>query len=732
MEQLRLRELAPRLPPTTFEHHDFDRHERNFDIPSYHHANFVEDEHSDLVALTGKHGAASQYTSSYAGAKSMESLRRPGVDPALHVFWRGLPHYLLTWELLGIALSVCFLTLGGCVVALRGKEESLWSIRVIRATQIAPSIWPIIFSGVLGNAVRSFADWRIERGVTIMDLEQLLGSLTMAGSIITIFRWSLLRTASVVFIFLWAFNPLGSQASFRLAYLHSAAGFRQGVITFVNPDVTKAPRQIMFDTTLGTNRAQPTVQALYATAIYDIMSRTQNVDNTTTEYASLISALGGQEAAGAQAAMDIWGNLRIPNLEYLGNYDSKHAHEWHVVPWKESIQTYTSLIGDMFSGVERGSNGITTFNLSSSYQSFNCSPWNFVHGNASQWFIDNVNITSSVAYNPRNRSISNIYIFLATPPINSTCKTPEYRPPLFFGTTVNRYAANGSATTSMLATTQCSLSTSYVDSQAECITKAFGKANCGVRKIRKQRDPPTPPGSSLLDGCLYFSNGTRKEMWGAWQVGLNDAFMHLLNLAQTGSGAPGIVEKYLHDPLTAFGQVTKGFNEIDKTDVKVIERRLSLLYNTLWKASWMHPAAISGNLSLIRGMNLYDRDLFLNSTSRTAFPLPSVYAINAPWMVLYFASVGVMFSAAVFSLIMHAQCRAPTILGFASSLIRDSSYFCDPAYHMNSTEDGAQKSKRLGATMVRVADVRADDDIGKVAFAPAGLGRRVGVKRWYE
>jgi hypothetical protein len=53
-------------------------------------------------------------------------------------------------------------------VALIGKEESAWSLRVIRATQIAPSIWPIAFSGVLVNAVRSFADWRIERGILLM------------------------------------------------------------------------------------------------------------------------------------------------------------------------------------------------------------------------------------------------------------------------------------------------------------------------------------------------------------------------------------------------------------------------------------------------------------------------------------------------------------------------------------------------------------------------------------
>jgi hypothetical protein len=181
--------------------------------------------------------------------------------------------------------------------------------------------------------------------------------------------------------------------------------------------------------------------------------------------------------------------------------------------------------------------------------------------------------------------------------------------------------------------------------------------------------------------------------------------MHLLNLAQTGSGSPGVVGHHLHDPTTAFSGLAKDYGYIDSIDVKVVERRISLLYNTLWRASWMYRAASSGNISLLKPE--YDnRSFFVNSTSLTTYPLPSVYAINVPWMVLYFASVSIMFAAAVSSLILHAQCRAPTILGFASTLLKDSKYFDDPMYHMTSTEDSSQKSKRLGSLRIMVADVR--------------------------
>jgi hypothetical protein len=60
------------------------------------------------------------------------------------------------------------IVLGACVVNLEGEIQSGWGTRVIQATRIAPSLWPILFSGVVGNAIRAFADWRLEYGVSLM------------------------------------------------------------------------------------------------------------------------------------------------------------------------------------------------------------------------------------------------------------------------------------------------------------------------------------------------------------------------------------------------------------------------------------------------------------------------------------------------------------------------------------------------------------------------------------
>jgi hypothetical protein len=104
----------------------------------------------------------------YHSYESVDTINKSASSHDTRVLWQGLSAWALTWELLGIVISVLFLVLGTCVAHLKGQTESEWSKHVIQATRIAPSIWPILFSGVLGNAVRRFANWRAERGIRLL------------------------------------------------------------------------------------------------------------------------------------------------------------------------------------------------------------------------------------------------------------------------------------------------------------------------------------------------------------------------------------------------------------------------------------------------------------------------------------------------------------------------------------------------------------------------------------
>ena len=193
----------------------------------------------------------------------------------------------------------------------------------------------------------------------------------MAGSVIAVFTWSIFQYSSLVLLVLWAFNPLGSQASFRGIYLTDTVGHGTGKISYYDPNITVQVALSNFAG--GSTRANPMIRGLYSAALYDVMSNIQYVDNDNTTFIETIMTLGGHQAAGVQAATDAWGNVRIPNIEYLDQYDPSHPHEWIQVPWRDQLQNYSSLVGDRFDGLDRSFTGNTTFSMTSSYQHLNVS-----------------------------------------------------------------------------------------------------------------------------------------------------------------------------------------------------------------------------------------------------------------------------------------------------------------------------------------------------------------------
>ncbi|KAJ4347502.1 hypothetical protein N0V95_005376 [Ascochyta clinopodiicola] len=517
-------------------------------------------------------------------------------DPASHVLWNGLPVYALSWEFLGIVISILFLILGAFVANLRGQNETEWSKRIIQATRIAPSIWPILFSAM--------------------------------------FTLSMLKPASLVLIVLWAFNPLGSQASFRGIYLKDVVGHETGKITHYNPSLSIQMNLTTWS--FGMQRTKPTTRALYSTLLYDIVPTIQYVDPRSASYQETMLKLGGPQSAAIQAAMDSWGNVRIPHLEYAAGYDPSNPHEWVSIPWTDAVQNYSSLMGARFEGVDRTITGNTTFNMTSSYQTLDVT----------------------------------------------------------------------------------------------CISKGSGtKLNCGVDAMRKMHTPPESEEYNLLEPWRV------REETG---VNLNpqvpnyflDGFMDLIDDNLGGTGTSSVVEWYLQDPSTAFGPAAYTrllLADLKDVEVKTVEKRLSLLYNTLWQLGWTFQTVNTGNWT--RDDTI---DNLSNVTSYTVKPLEPVYELDLPWLIVYFVSVGVMFLAAAISLVLHAKCTAPPILGYVSSLIRDSVFFGDSGIQGNSMEGGATKASRLGKMEVKIADVWSEETVGRVAFAPA-QGRGVVKKgRWYE
>lgn len=282
-----------------------------------------------------------------------------------------------------------------------------------------------------------------------------------------------------------------------------------------------------------------------------------------------------------------------------------------------------------------------------------------------------------------------------------------------------------------LSLTKCTPRTMYVDANVTCISRStLSKAICGVGTLRETPDPPAAPNMTVFDWSLFS-----KSKSGSFA----DTLIGGLSFGQASSDA----EYYISDPLTAFTAPRVGntawtdptrfeFADLGSLDIAIFERRFSLLCNTLWKSAWLKQSAMGGNIYSIDPQKGTLSDMVRNTTSIVTFPLPPTYETSMPWLVVYFIAVAVMLLAAIFSLVIRSLCGAPAILGYVSSLTRDSSYFKDFRMYKNSTEDEPARTKRLGRLKVMIADVGSGTDgVGKIAFAPVGVGERIRKRRSY-
>ena len=63
--------------------------------------------------------------------------------------------------------------------------------------------------------MKAIAAWKIEKGVGIATLEQLLGSRTIGSTFLTLVSLRLYNFLGLLLVVLWALSPLGGQATLR-------------------------------------------------------------------------------------------------------------------------------------------------------------------------------------------------------------------------------------------------------------------------------------------------------------------------------------------------------------------------------------------------------------------------------------------------------------------------------------------------------------------------------------
>ncbi len=95
------------------------------------------------------------------------------------------------------------------------STSSKWSI-MVDPIKISVTVWPIVFAAVTAQAFKTWATYKVERGIKLMELEQLVGSNSFGAVMKQPFFLRRLDVLTLLIFLVWSFSPLGSQALLRI------------------------------------------------------------------------------------------------------------------------------------------------------------------------------------------------------------------------------------------------------------------------------------------------------------------------------------------------------------------------------------------------------------------------------------------------------------------------------------------------------------------------------------
>jgi hypothetical protein len=180
-----------------------------------------------------------------------------------------------------------------------------------------------------------------------------------------------------------------------------------------------------------------------------------------------------------------------------------------------------------------------------------------------------------------------------------------------------------------------------------------------------------------------------------------------------------LIERYIDAPNQAFtgAPAASLFGNIDGENPDAapfymtinFEQRLSVLLNTFW-----HPSFAPGVQANIGGgssdVELYRKD----GNGTWSSTEVTIYSVNWAWLSVLIICSAILLTAGITSAIWEHQTIGPDILGFASSIVRQSKYIALPKG--DSTMTGSQRARMLADEKVMMQDVKPNAEHGKIAL----------------
>lgn len=366
-----------------------------------------------------------------------------------------------------------FIILSIAAIILSGSRSSSQGDIVKIATGFGPSIFPILFAGIVGRALKACASYQAGRGAKLGVLEQILGSLTVFSTIETQILLRSFNLLGIGLLMVWALSPLGGQASLRLLELKTKSVRSTQNLTYMNMHSTSWFTQGIS----GFSQASFAVNTLYS--------------------AALLTPLPVQTTS-----MDTWGNLKIPTLESL-NVDTNDSNGWLAVDRRNP--KYSSLLGVPVDGlVNRGQ---SHFTLESYYFVLGCA--NLYHvvdktevnwGSVTGSLYQGMQPDNTSAFKKNSGVIFGFFLDSRSSPSGPSSLYPYEAP---FPDIQPQYIVFGSLADggTGVSLANCSLTRSSVESNVTC-----NGTSCAATEVRRSAFDLRPPGYTPLNDPIARGN----------------------------------------------------------------------------------------------------------------------------------------------------------------------------------------------------------------------------------
>ncbi|RSL45120.1 hypothetical protein CEP54_014400 [Fusarium duplospermum] len=557
-----------------------------------------------------------------------------------------------------IASPTAFVIVAISVLLLDGKPiETLALERWQNAIIALATAFPIIFALIVGRLVYEMARWRLEKGATLGSLEQLIGSRTFGSTVVTLLHHRVSKPLSIVLILVWALSPLGAQSMLRM--LESRLEPRVQDSTVIHFDTDAPTQQSCMMPSSRDGSAGLAAMVSYVKTMFSAVL----LSPSTTKLDS----------------MDIWGNVKVPILKSasvsVGN-KTFHLESSYVDLSCSNITKTATFTQDITfdwqnwnsfpleNGTWYGFNTSSTLDRSSA-------PWAMALDRFVDDFWSGFGVKS-------HRSKQNMYCRPALFKNETSIDAGLAR--LYFQAKLGASDALRPAG----LTAYCDVHQRYVESRVTCQRSDMGGGqNCTVTAQRPSQRPHTPDSISHLSIPWVFRYVSREIP---------------LTTAPENSAHPGFILQYLDNPSIGNFTMVQQQGMFENVNAHLFSRRLSQVINTyiLLSQMFLQATGVSAESAGTTDWNIV--------APAQLTTLIETFSVPPLWIGLCLLSSLMLLICGILSTILTRLSDGPDILGYASTLIRDSRYIDTP--HEVGRMEGADVSRKMRNLRIRYGFVR--------------------------